>query len=131
MGNGSTNVIQQGDFQRRIAINLERLADRDCVETLIGDWATMELPVQHADVVTCCQVIEHLTDEQLPAFVDRLFAVGRSVIITVPYQWPAGWCKYHVQDPIDLPKLDRMVGRRPSAVQIVTDGNVRRVVAAY
>lgn len=60
-------------------------------------------PARPFDLVLCLQVLEHIR----PAgeFAQKLLATGRLVIVSVPYRWPVGACKYHVQDPVDEDKL--------------------------
>src|SRR5262245_46491630 len=60
-------------------------------------------PAAPFDLVLCLQVLEHVR----PAgeFAQKLLAAGRLVIVSAPYCWPVGTCKYHVQDPVDETKL--------------------------
>lgn len=128
VGNGGTDVVTYGSFARRIAINAEPIEERKGIELIIGRWPHVELPVETADVIVCCQVLEHLADEELPPFVERLFAVGKVAVVSVPYKWPAGSCAHHIQDPIDEAKLQAMLGRELQSVEIVGDEGVHRMV---
>jgi len=130
VGNGGTEVVKFGEFERRIAINIDPVELGDGVEVVVGRWPDV-VPIESADVVTCCQVIEHLTDELIPPFVDQLFAVANTLIVTVPYKWPKGIEKYHKQDPIDEAKLDRLMGRMPDDLEVIADKKTRRMVALY
>lgn len=131
VGNAGTSVVEFGTFARRIVVDLRPMPDRPGIEQVTGDFATVDLPVTRADVVTCCQVIEHLRDDQIRPFVDRLFSLGRRVIITLPFRWPAGTCQSHKQDPIDLAKFLAIVGREPKKFELVRDGRVRRIVSLF
>lgn len=75
---------------------------------LTGDFMTYEFSGPF-DLVLCLQVLEHL---HAPApFARKLLAIGATVIISVPYQWPAGAAPNHVQDPVDEAKLREWTGR--------------------
>ena len=64
------------------------------------------------DLCTCLHVLEHLRE---PApFARRLLELGRLVLVSVPYRWPAGATKGHVNDPVDLDKLTAWFGRAPN-----------------
>jgi hypothetical protein len=132
VGCGGTPTVYAGDYEFRTAVNLEPLPHYPGVETVIGDFATVTLPRKLFSAVACCQVLEHLTDAQLPRFVRRLFAVAeRSLVVSVPYKWRAGACSDHHQDPIDRPKLRKMLGRQWTEHQIVRDDGVDRIVVWY
>ena len=132
VGNQGTDTILWGNFDRRIAVNLTPLEKREGVENITGDWSTVPLPVERADVVTCLQVLEHLTTPQLSSFVNRLFEVGEIVIISVPYMWAKGACKEHRQDPINEEKLEKMVGRKAGFSLIVKEPEgPSRLITAY
>jgi hypothetical protein len=87
------------------------------------------VPDKPYDVVLCLQVLEHLSR---PAkFTQKLFQTGKHVIISVPYKWSKGLCKYHVQDPIDEAKLKSWTGRAPDEQYIIRDGGRERIVCVY
>lgn len=73
-------------------------------------------PQQTYDLVLCLQVLEHILDAS--TFAQRLFECGPVVIISVPYQWQAGSCPYHVHDPIDDAKLRTWTARTPAARKV-------------
>lgn len=132
VGAGGTDTVLTGEFARRTAVNRDAMnVDYGpSVRVVIDDW--MRTDVDAHQVVTCCQVIEHLRDAELGPFVAKLFALcSRALIVSVPYRWPAHICKYHPQDPIDGEKLDRIMGRRPDRSEIVTDEGHRRIIAEY
>ena len=52
------------------------------------------------------------------------------MIISVPYQWPAGYHRGHVQDPVDEDKLFAWTRREPSTLKIVRDERAR-LIAVY
>ena len=101
----------------------------DGVRSIFGDFLAWQ-PDRTYDVALCLQVIEHVPDAKL--FTEKLFDFARTVVLSVPYQWPNGCCKQHVHDPIDESKLQSWTGRVPDRSEIVGDGRGRdRLVAVY
>jgi trans-aconitate methyltransferase len=86
-------------------------------------------PDRNYDVVLCLQVLEHLDNPK--EFAQKLLQVGKTVIISVPYKWKEGSCKYHTQDPIDKEKLKGWVGREPDEQHVVTDKGLERIICVY
>jgi len=80
-------------------------------------------------VITCLEVLEHLTDEEMQPFVDKLFAHAEHVIISVPWRWPKGKCANHVQDPIGRKKFLQMIGNRKVVKQKIVGRRSKRLVA--
>jgi hypothetical protein len=74
-------------------------------------------------------VLEHI--ENAKAFTQKLFAVGRNVLLSVPYLWPEGLCLSHRQDPVSYEKLHEWTGRTPVFSIIVRDNRCRRLIALY
>tara|TARA_B100001758_G_scaffold247851_1_gene267753 strand:+ start:10366 stop:10863 length:498 start_codon:yes stop_codon:yes gene_type:complete len=83
------------------------------------------------DIVLCMQVLEHLEDDQISPFIEKLFSLTNHVIISVPYKWRKGWCKFHKQDPIDHGKLKSWTNRRPFESYLVKDGKTERLICYY
>ena len=71
------------------------------------------------DVCTCLQVLEHIPEPG--PFAKRLFEVGKTVVISVPYGWPKGKTKGHVQDPVTEDKLKEWTGREPTYSCVATE----------
>ena len=130
VGPGGTDVIYTGEFAKRTVVNRDRMnVEYPGVEVIIGDWLTTEIGPH--EVVTCCQVIEHIPNAQVHEFTAKLLATAtRSLIISVPFSWPPGTCKTHFQDPIDREKLARIMGQEPDHTELVRDG-AWRLVAEY
>lgn len=123
-----TPVALWGDFDQRYTIDLRKRPALPGVTAIVGSWPD-DYHGGSVDVVTCLQTLEHVTD---PAgLVAPMFATAsEAVVISVPYKWPAGSCKSHLQDPIDEAKLDRMVGRKADEVTVTNSAN-QRLVAVY
>ena len=131
VGAFDTPVATWGQFTTRYAVDLYSEPDLPGVIGVCDDWIEWAPPFRF-DVLTCLQVIEHLPDDAVRPFVDRLFARSRVQIVSVPWKWPAGRCKWHLQDPIDDAKFCRLMsGRVPVQRQVVTDDGVNRLIARF
>ena len=121
-------TVMWGDFRQRYTIDRLQRPVLAGVRAIVGSWPD-DWALGSVDVVTCLQTLEHV---QRPVpFAAALFATARrAVIISVPYRWPAGRCKHHIQDPIDEAKLAEMTGRAPDRT-IITDGDANRLIAVY
>lgn len=112
-------------------VTLDRLAVRSPagIRHIVADFTTW-VPDKRYDVVLCLQVLEHLDDP--PSFLKKLFATGSTVIVSVPYRWKKGFCKYHVQDPVTLSKVVEWAGgRKPTAYWIVEDNGLKRLICLW
>jgi hypothetical protein len=98
------------------------------VNSIKADFMTYKID-QRFDLVLCLQVLEHLSDP-IP-FCQKLLSAGRWVIISVPYKWRKGLCRYHKQDPIDESKLLSWSGQEPKTSAIVIDNGLRRLIAVF
>jgi len=124
-----TPVATWGTFATRYTVDPRPRPPLPHVTAIANHWpaAAANLP-QPIAVVTCLQVLEHVADPH--AFAAELFAAATTaVIISVPYRWAAGACKYHLHDPIDLAKLQRWTDRGPNRAFITHPP--RRAVALY
>jgi hypothetical protein len=80
------------------------------VESVAADF--LDYPAeQHFELVTCLQVLQHVRDAH--AFAQKLLAMGDTCVVSVPYKWPKGKCKWHLHDPIDELKLLGWFGKQP------------------
>ncbi len=130
VGSWDSPVATWGDFRIRYTVDFRQRPSIPGITKVVGTWPEVAgIFRRRASVVICLQVLEHIADAC--AFADALFAVaGECVIISVPYKWPPGTCRYHVHDPIDEAKLERITGRTPRE-EILTDGELARMVAIY
>ena len=96
----------------------------DGVLVIHEDFGTWSIDHRY-DLVLCLQLLEHIDDAA--AYARKLFECGSTVIISVPYRWPATACSQHIHDPVDESKLKTWTGREPTAWNIVES----RLVAIY
>lgn len=69
-----------------------------------GDFLKYDFGNTKYDIVCCCQVLEHIDDNNVKFFAKKLFELSNIVIISLPYKWDKNRCKWHKQDPVDEKK---------------------------
>lgn len=130
VGCRDTPVATWGYFDKRYTVDLTFNPRLSGVTSYVGNFLKWH-PPHHMTVVTCLQVLEHLTDEVLEPFVAKLHAIADFAIVSVPYEWPAGSELAHVQDPISAEKFDRMMTCPPLERAIILDGRRARMVGLW
>lgn len=129
VGAMSTPVASWGDFTTRIAIDRRlQLATIPGVTYLTADWLTYRPPL--VDLITCLQVLEHIGDDDILPFARKLVSSCRRLIVSVPFMWPAGKCRYHQRDPVSLGDLTAWLGLAPIRSCVVAD-DTQRLVAEF
>ncbi|TWI02974.1 hypothetical protein IP90_02076 [Luteimonas cucumeris] len=88
-------------------------------------------PKERFGLVSCLQVLEHVPDAT--AFAQKLLDVSDALVISVPYRWPFGKTKSHVQDPVDEEKLFAWFKREPNYQYLCQEisADVKRLVQVY
>jgi len=125
---GARYLIELPEYDRTsIELLRDEKAEMKGVRVIRADFMEWT-PDRQYDAVLCLQVLEHVVDPA--AFSKKVLITAPVAIISVPYLWPKGSCKYHLHDEIDLAKLTRWMGRKPDAWQIVQD-EMQRLVVAY
>jgi hypothetical protein len=128
VGAGETGVVETLEgFQRRVVLDIQSIRPRRGVEVVTTDFMHYDTDTRF-DLVLCLQVLEHLEDPG--PFARKLFAIGRTVIISVPYRWPEDFWPWHLHDPVDEAKLENWTGRQPTEMCIVADEQ-QRMIAVY
>jgi hypothetical protein len=128
IGSLDTPVATWGNFDQRYTVDRRERPALSGVRQIVGEWPDCQSLLPLCDAVTCLQVLEHLADPR--PFCTALFAHARqAVILSVPWRWPAGSCKSHVQDPVDDTKLAAWTHRQHAIRQIV--GKPARAVLLY
>lgn len=123
VGSANTPLVMHGLFRQRHTVNLSATPPLDGVEQHVGSFLDVALPP--CDVVLCLQVLEHLSDAEVEPFARKLLATGRRVLVSVPYQWPKGFCTFHKQDPVDEAKVAGWFGKAPIWSSFIADEHVR------
>ena len=119
--------VLEGLIANKTLLDIQPMPQRPGTNTIMADFYTWT-PDKRYDVVLCLEVLEHL--DRPAEFAQKLFQTGRIVILSVPYKWAKGSCKYHIQDPVDEFKVRGWTGRDPIGQYIVADG-ARRMICVY
>jgi translation elongation factor EF-Tu-like GTPase len=82
------------------------------------------------DLVTCFQVLEHVPNPK--EFANKLLALAKTLVVSVPYQWPEGKCKWHIHDPVSEDKLADWFSKAPKFSYICRELNgIERLIQVY
>lgn len=128
IGSGSARYLDWFTWiPERTVLDFAHKGQRPGITTIAADFTTFH-PPQAYDVALCLQVLEHVTDPT--QFCDRLKAVARRVLISVPYRW-AGGAPGHINDPVDEEKLMGWMKLRPNDSQIVKEPFMESRLIAY
>lgn len=119
VGSGNAPYLEWFDWiPRRVSVDLEVPYGSDTVEGIVGDIRSLRL-AETFDICTCMQVLEHVPEPA--SFARRLMETGRLVLISVPYKWPKGANKSHVNDPVDIKNVVDWFGRKPNYHLVVRE----------
>ncbi len=133
VGSHSSPYLEWFDWiPEKVSVDLKKPYQSETVRGVEGNVLDLAFP-KTFDIATCLQVLEHVPE---PApFARRLLELGRLVLVSVPYKWPAGRLKAHVNDPVDRRRLAEWFGRKPNYTLIVHEPFVKtsgaRVFALY
>jgi hypothetical protein len=110
----------------KVSVDLRKPYSSRTVHGVKTDFLSFPLE-KRFDFCTCLQVLEHIPDVDL--FARKLLATSTRVLISVPYKWPSGKCKWHVHDPVDEEKVASWFGTEPifSMVSKEFDGTPRLI----
>lgn len=130
--NGCAYLDWFPDIPRRVSLDLNTPYSAEGVESIQADFFTHEFP-EPFDIVTCLQVLEHIPDAE--RFAQKLLSSTRQhLVVSVPYKWREGKCRWHVHDPVDKRKMFNWFGREPNYSRIVRNHGWRgtaRLVCRY
>lgn len=133
VGSWDTDMLSHLPCKRKITVDKRVPFSSEEVEGIQADylcWTAEEL-----DVITCFQVLEHIDDNQVEKFARKLLRDAPIAVVSVPYMWPKGSCKWHVQDPVDVEKLVGWFGKAPVFLQKITEkqnsSNDTRIIAVF
>lgn len=129
VGAANTQFIQWLDWiPKRTALDLVPPPPLENIQTIGGDFLSWR-PTNYYDLLTCLQVLEHL--EYPDYFARKLLYIGRTVVVSVPFNWPRHECQWHRQDPVDLRKLESWFGVPALDSEIVEDLGMQRLIAVF
>lgn len=118
VGSGNSPYLEWFDWiPRKLSVDIRTPYSSEHVQGIQGDIHKITFD-ETFDICTCLQVLEHITEAG--SFANRLLEIGKIVLISVPYKWPAG-SKGHVQDPVDLEKVVNWFQRTPNWSLIVQE----------
>lgn len=110
VGSGNAPYLEWFDWiPERVSVDLATPYRSETVKGIEGDvfGLAFERPF---DLLSCMQVLEHVPEPE--PFARRLLELGRIVLVSVPYKWPKGSNRHHVNDPVDLEAVTRWFGRK-------------------
>lgn len=131
IGSNNTPTLEwhRSSATKLVSLDLRRPYIATGVEPVTADLLTYE-PDEQFDLVTCFQVLEHVPDAH--SFARKLMSLGRTLVVSVPYKWKKGKCKWHVHDPVDEAKMLGWFERSPEFQYVATELNkVRRLIQVY
>jgi Sulfotransferase family len=133
VGSWNTSIAEELDWiPDRVALDLRQPYSSKAVRGVKADFLQFE-PERRFDFALCLQVLEHIPDAA--RFARKLQEVADRVLVSVPYEWPKGTCRYHCQDPVDERKLADWFGREPDYRIVVEEplqnGRTNRRLIAY
>lgn len=134
VGSSNTSIIESFDWiPEKYALDKRNPYSSDKVVGIKHDFFKFQPPKKY-DLALCLQVLEHVPDAAV--FAQKLFAIADAVLISVPFQWPKGGCKFHIHDPVDSAKLRSWTNRKPDYHIVVRElltysKNSRRLIAYY
>ncbi len=133
VGSGNSPYLEWFDWiQEKVSIDIRAPYSSPRVQAVTANILDHKFSKKF-DICMCLQVLEHVEDPK--PFARRLFELGDSVIISIPYEWPPG-TPGHVNDPVDEAMLNAWTGRTPNAKvtvqEIFSPGRKsRRMICVY
>ncbi len=134
VGSGNSPYLEWFDWiEEKISIDIRAPYSSARVQSITANILEYDFEKKY-DICMCLQVLEHVQDPQ--PFAHKLFELSDTVIISVPYKWPKGTSKGHVQDPVDEEKLEKWTGKKPNFSVVVKEPFVsanysRRLIVIY
>jgi SAM-dependent methyltransferase len=109
VGSGNCPYLEWFDWiQDKRSVDIRVPYQSDTVQGIQGDIHELTFD-RKFDLCTCFQVLEHVPDAA--QFAHRLQELAETIIVSVPYKWPANSTKGHVHDPVTYAKLTEWMGR--------------------
>jgi len=129
VGSNATPILEYCDWiPDRTSIDIRNPYRSETVKGIKINFFDFN-PENKFDIVTCLQVLEHIP--LAGDFSKKLFAVSKSVIISVPYKWGIDKRINHFHD-VDEEVLFSWTRRKPDHSIIVPEkDNKKRLIAYY
>lgn len=99
--------------------------DRLGMEAIDGDFMNFPTDSKY-DVVLCLQVVEHLPDDLVSKFIQKMVQLGKTTIVSTTYLHPHWYTESwgHLQDPIDKDKFTKWFGDNATLdIEIIENAN--------
>lgn len=119
VGTGNSPYLEWFDWiPEKFSVDRGTPYSSDTVKPITGNILDLAFDRKY-DICTCLQVLEHVKDPT--PFARRLFDLSDLVLISVPYKWPKGATKSHVNDPVVLADVERWCGRKANYNLVVRE----------
>ncbi len=130
VGSNGIDVMTFLPCSIKVSLDKQNPLEAEGVESIRDDFITHDFRETKYDIVSCLQTLEHIDDEYVDLFAEKLLQLGKIVIISVPFKWTKGACKWHKQDPVDIEKVEHWMGRKAVISEIVReiDGTPRLIM---
>lgn len=129
VGSFGVDMISDLPLENKVSVCINRPIQNNKCKGYKMDFFEYE-PETLFDIVTCFQVIEHIEDAH--NFTQKLFSTGKTILISLPYKWKEGTCKYHCQDPVDENKIYSWTNRDPDYTWLCQDqDHLYRIICLY
>jgi hypothetical protein len=131
VGSNGTPTLEwhRGTAQRLVSVDLGTPYRAPGIESRVQNFFEY-VPDAPFDLATCFQVLEHVPDPAV--FARKLLAAAPVLIVSVPYRWRKGACKYHIHDPVDEAKMLSWFGREPVYSYVASElSGVQRLIQVY
>lgn len=129
IGSNGIDLLSDININKKISLCLDNPINNDKVQGIkcnFFDYKNEKL----FDIVTSFQVIEHV--EEAEKFTQKLLNTGKILLISLPYNWKKGACKWHCQDPIDENKIFNWTHKKPTLSWFCYDkDHCRRIICLY
>ena len=110
IGTGGCPYLEWFDWiSERVSVDMAPPFESNAVTGIQGDFLEHDFGGQTFDICTCLQVLEHVPEPE--RFFEKMFDIAQTVVVTVPYKWPASAAADHIHDPVDYDKLTKWAGR--------------------
>ncbi len=102
----------------RVSYDIAKPYESESVKGVNANILDMKFPEKY-DICTCLQVLEHIPEVE--KFARKLSEIGKLVVVSVPYKWPANKTPGHIHDPVTYKDLCGWMGREANYKIIVKE----------